>query len=216
MTARRSTEAIATIIQQMSATLYHRGPDDEGIWIDPSSGVAVGHRRLAILDLSPEGHQPMLSADDRYILVFNGEIYNFLELRQQLERCGHRFRGHSDTEVMLASFSQWGIRQAVQQFNGMFAFALWDQQEHLLHLGRDRLGEKPLYYGWIGQTLLFASELKALCAYPDFVAQINRDALTLFLRHSCVPAPYSIYQGIYKLPPATVLTWNGHDTHPTP
>lgn len=216
ITARRSTEAIATIIQQMSATLHHRGPDDGGIWIDPSSGVAVGHRRLAILDLSPEGHQPMMSANGRYILAFNGEIYNFLELRRELERFGHRFRSHSDTEVMLASFSQWGVRQAVQQFNGMFAFALWDRQEHLLHLGRDRLGEKPLYYGWIGQTLLFASELKALRAYPGFVAQINRDALTLFLRHSCVPAPYSIYQDIYKLPPATILTWNGHETSPNP
>jgi asparagine synthase (glutamine-hydrolysing) len=196
-------------VQQMSETLLHRGPDDGGTWVDAEVGIALGHRRLSILDLSPEGHQPMHSACGRYVIVFNGEIYNFLELRRELEALGHRFRGRSDTEVMLASFSQWGLERAVQRFNGMFAFALWNCQERILHLGRDRLGEKPLYYGCIGETFLFGSELKALKAHPKFQAEINRDALALFVRHNCIPAPYSIYQGIYKLPPGTVLTWKG-------
>ncbi|HEY9874069.1 MAG TPA: asparagine synthase (glutamine-hydrolyzing) [Candidatus Obscuribacterales bacterium] len=195
----------ATVVQ-MANTLIHRGPDDGGTWVDASSGIALGHRRLSIVDLSPQGHQPMLSANGRYAIVFNGEIYNFLELRQTLEHLGHRFRGHSDTEIMLASFSEWGLEQAVKRFNGMFAFALWDTQERVLHLGRDRLGEKPLYYGWVGQTFLFGSELKALKAHPHFKCEINPDALTLYLRHNCIPAPYSIYQGIYKLPPGCILT----------
>lgn len=197
------------VAQQMSHTLLHRGPDDGGIWVDAEVGIALGHRRLSILDLSPEGHQPMHSVSGRYVIVFNGEIYNFLELRQELEALGHYFRGHSDTEVMLASFSQWGLERAIERFNGMFAFALWDRQERVLHLGRDRIGEKPLYYGCVGQTFLFGSELKALKAHPRFQAEINRDALALFVRHSCMPAPYSIYKGIYKLPPGTVLTWKG-------
>ncbi len=197
------------VVQQMSQTLLHRGPDDGGIWVDAEAGIALGHRRLSILDLSPEGHQPMHSASSRYVIVFNGEIYNFLELRQELKSLGHRFRGHSDTEVMLASFSQWGVERAVGRFNGMFAFALWDRQEQVLHLSRDRLGEKPLYYGCIGQTFFFGSELKALKAHPRFQAEINRDALALYVRHNCIPAPYSIYQGIYKLPPGTILTWKG-------
>ena len=211
-----SADKLQAIAQQMSDTILHRGPDSGGIWVDESVGVALGHRRLAIVDLSPFGHQPMLSADGRYAIAFNGEIYNFLELREELTKHGHTFRGHSDTEIMLAGFSEWGVKPAIERFNGMFAFALWDRQKRLLHLGRDRLGEKPLYYGWIGQTLLFASELKALKAYPGFPAEINRDALALFVRHNCVPAPYSIYKGIYKLPPATLLTWNGNDNHPAP
>lgn len=202
-----STDKMQWIVRQMSDTLLHRGPDDGGTWVDVEVGIALGHRRLSILDLSPEGHQPMHSASGRYVIVFNGEIYNFVELRQELKSLGHHFRGHSDTEVMLASFSQWGLNQAVQRFNGMFAFALWDRQEQVLYLGRDRLGEKPLYYGCIDQTFFFGSELKALKAHPRFQAEINRDALALFFRHNCIPAPYSIYQGIYKLPPGTVLTW---------
>lgn len=209
-------DTMQVIVRQMTDTLLHRGPDDGGRWIDAEAGIALGHRRLAIVDLSPEGHQPMVSANERYVIVFNGEIYNFLELRQHLETLGHKFRGRSDTEVMLASFSQWGLNQAINRFNGMFAFALWDRQERVLHLGRDRLGEKPLYYGWHGRTFLFGSELKALKAHPAFIAEINRDALALFLRHNSVPAPYSIYQGIYKLPPGTVLSWNGVNTHPDP
>ncbi len=211
-----SVEQMKAVVQDMSNTLHHRGPDDGGLWVDAQNHVALGHRRLAIIDISPEGHQPMLSANDRYALVFNGEIYNFLELRRELERLGYRFRGHSDTEVMLASFSEWGLERSVKRFNGMFAFALWDRQERLLHLGRDRIGEKPLYYGWMGQIFLFGSELKALKACPYFQAEIDRNALTLFLRFNCIPAPYSIYKNIYKLPPGTVLTWNGQDAHPEP
>lgn len=213
---RSNTEEMQAIAQRMSNALIHRGPDDAGTWIDTHLGIALGHRRLSIVDLSPEGHQPMLSTDGRYIIVFNGEIYNFLELRRELESLGNRVRGRSDTAVMLASFSQWGLVEAIKRFNGMFAFALWDRQERVLHLGRDRLGEKPLYYGWIGNTFLFGSELKALKAHPNFAAEINRDALTLFLRFNCVPAPYSIYQNIYKLPPGTFLTWNGTTARPTP
>lgn len=198
-------------IKQMSVTLHHRGPNDFGNWLDAEGGIALGHRRLSIVDLSPTGHQPMHSACDRYVIVFNGEIYNFKILRQELEVFGHKFHGHSDTEVMLAAISRWGLEAAVKRFNGMFAFALWDKQEHRLHLARDRLGEKPLYYGWMGKTFLFGSELKALRAHPDFKEELNRDALALYMRHNCVPAPYSIYKGIYKLPPGTILTLNGAD-----
>jgi asparagine synthase (glutamine-hydrolysing) len=201
-----NTDQLVPMVQRMSDTLLHRGPDDGGTWVDAEAGIALGHRRLAIVDLSPEGHQPMVSPDGRYVIVFNGEIYNFLELRRQLEQLGHTFRGHSDTEVMLAAFSQWELEAAVSRFNGMFAFALWDRQERVLHLGRDRLGEKPLYYTWLGQTFLFASELKALRAYPNFNPEINRNALALYLRHNYIPAPYSIYQGVYKLPPACIFT----------
>jgi asparagine synthase (glutamine-hydrolysing) len=211
-----SAEMMQTRIRQMSDTLLYRGPDDGGTWVDAEVGIALGHRRLSIVDLSPEGRQPMVSADGRYVIVFNGEIYNFLELSHELKRLGHRFRGHSDTEVMLASFSQWGVDRAIERFNGMFAFALWDRQERVLRLGRDRLGEKPLYYGWMGQTFLFGSELKALKANPSFQTEINRDALALFFRHGYISAPYSIYKGIYKLPPGTLLTWNGIDPHPVP
>ncbi|MBD2577195.1 asparagine synthase (glutamine-hydrolyzing) [Oscillatoria sp. FACHB-1406] len=199
-------ENLEAIACKMSNTIIHRGPDSKGTWVDPTTGIALGHRRLAIVDLSPEGHQPMHSANDRYILVFNGEIYNFRDLQQQLLAFGHSFRGHSDTEVMLAAFCQWGIEPAVQKFVGMFAFALWDRQERVLHLGRDRLGEKPLYYGWMGDTFLFGSELKALKAHPHWQGKIDRDVLTLLLRHNYIPAPYSIYQNIYKLPPGTLLT----------
>ncbi len=201
-----TSESLEAIAQQMSSTLLHRGPDDGGTWVDAEAGIALGHRRLAILDLSPEGHQPMLSGNGRYAIVFNGEIYNFLEIRGQLEQLGHKFRGHSDTEVMLAAFSQWGLQVAVKRFNGMFAFALWDRQEQVLHLGRDRFGEKPLYYAWVGNTFLFGSELKALKAYPGFSLQIDRNALALYLRHNYIPAPYSIYQEVYKLTPASVLS----------
>jgi asparagine synthase (glutamine-hydrolysing) len=211
-----SNDRLGSIARAMSDALLHRGPDDGGVWVDEAAGIALGHRRLAIVDLSPEGHQPMVSAGDRYVMVFNGEIYNFLELQKELKSLGYRFRGHSDTEVMLASFCQWGVEGAVKRFNGMFAFALWDTQERVLHLGRDRLGEKPLYYGWVGQTLLFASELKALKSHPEFPAEINRDALTLLLRLRYIPAPHSIYRGIYKLPPGTLLSWNGTDVRQIP
>jgi asparagine synthase (glutamine-hydrolysing) len=196
-------EELRTMAQRMAATLRHRGPDDEGFWVDPYWGIALGHRRLSIIDLSPAGHQPMRSKCGRYIIVFNGEVYNFRALRCELEALGHAFRGHSDTEVMLAAIGRWGVEAALQKFNGMFAFALWDAQEAILYLARDRLGEKPLYYGWAGKTMLFASELKALRMHASFQGEIDRNVMALYMRHNYIPAPYSIYKGIYKLPPGT-------------
>ena len=201
------------LIARMADQLAHRGPDDSGVWVDRLAGVAFGHRRLSILDLSPDGHQPMHSESGRYVIVFNGEIYNFDELRLTLERIGHEFRGHSDTEVILAAMEQWGVDGALPFFNGMFAFAVWDCQDRRLHLVRDRLGEKPLYYGWMGQTFLFGSELKALVAHPEFKEEVDRDALALYLRYNCIPAPYSIYRGIKKLPPATRLALTLSNMH---
>src|SRR2546423_2657189 len=155
-------ESAAAILGRMTAAIAHRGPDDVGSWSDARAGLALGHRRLSIMDLSPEGRQPMVSASGRYVVIYNGEIYNFLELRKQLESLGTGFRGHSDTEVMLAAIERNGIAKAVPQLVGMFAFALFDRRENLLHLVRDRMGEKPLYYGWAQDVLLFGSELKAL------------------------------------------------------
>ena len=198
-------ERLATA-RRMAATLVHRGPDDEGSWADPQGEVAFGFRRLSILDLTPEGHQPMTSPDGRYTVVFNGEIYDFAALREELERRGHRFRGHSDTEVLLAAIVEWGLEAALPRLWGMFAFALWDDRERALHLVRDRMGKKPLYFGWQGRTLLFGSELKALRAHPDFAAPIDRDALASYLRFCYVPAPRSIHRGIYKLAPAGWIT----------
>jgi len=194
------------IIRQMVRTLRHRGPDDSGIWADESAGVALGHVRLSILDLSPLGHQPMVSLCGRYVVSFNGEIYNYKSLRKDVEGLGATFRGRSDTEVMLACISRWGVEKATQRFNGMFAFALWDQKDHVLYLARDRLGQKPMYYGWMGKTFLFSSELKALRAHPEFKGQIDRNTLALYLRYNYVPTPYSIYQDIYKLQSGTLLT----------
>jgi asparagine synthase (glutamine-hydrolysing) len=204
---------------RMADTLLHRGPDDSGVWTDSAAGIALGHRRLSIIDLSPEGHQPMTSASGRYVIAFNGEIYNFERLRQQLDGDGVGWRGHSDTEVMLAAFERWGVEGSLQRFNGMFSFAMWDRTERVLHLARDRLGEKPLYYGWAGDTLLFGSELKALRAHPAWNADIDRNALSSFLRHNYVPAPYSIYSGISKLNAAHWLTVSAHsrtDAQPKP
>jgi asparagine synthase (glutamine-hydrolysing) len=193
-------------LRAMISTLSHRGPDDEGQWFDSGAGLALGHRRLSVIDPSPAGHQPMASASARYRISFNGEIYNFRELRKELEAYGHRFRGNSDTEVMLAAFEQWGVEEAVKRFMGMFAFALWDSRNKELHLVRDRLGEKPLYYGWMGKTLLFGSELKALRAHPDWRGEINRDALATLMRHNYIPAPRSIYNDICKVMPGTIVT----------
>src|SRR6266851_1708117 len=207
---RRETpdEELRAIACRMASTLLHRGPDDAGVWVDAAAGIALAHRRLSILDLSPAGHQPMVSASGRRVIVFNGEIYNSQQLRRELDRVtigSLSFRGHSDTEVMLAAFEHWGVQRAISRMNGMFAFALWDRHERVLYLGRDRLGEKPVYYGWTGKTFLFGSELKALRCHPDFTAGINRQALALYLRHNCIPAPHTIYEGVYKLPPATIL-----------
>lgn len=198
--------SLTDIATRMASTMALRGPDDSGAWVDGAAGVALGHRRLSIIDLSPLGRQPMLSNCGRYVISYNGEIYNFLELRQELEKLGHSFRGHSDTEVMLTAFSQWGLNEAIERFNGMFAFGLWDRTQQTLNLGRDRVGEKPLYYGWLGGTFAFASELKALRAHPHFHAEIDREALALYLRYTYIPTPYSIYSRIYKLPPGCTLT----------
>ncbi|MGV0983516.1 MAG: asparagine synthase (glutamine-hydrolyzing) [Limnohabitans sp.] len=208
-----------TRLEAMTDVIVKRGPDSQGHWIDAAAGIALGHRRLAIVDLSPAGHQPMVSSSGRYVIAFNGEIYNHLLLRKELEGMDCRaslamtpagWRGHSDTETLLAGFDTWGIQSTVEKCLGMFAFAVWDKQTRTLTLGRDRLGEKPLYYGWQGQgqhgTFLFGSELKALNAHPGFAASIDRDALCLLLRHNCIPAPYSIYQGIAKLEPGCLLS----------
>jgi len=193
---------------KMVATLRHRGPDDQGVWADPATGVSLGHRRLAIQDLSAEGHQPMRSADGRYILSYNGEIYNFHHIKADLERAGHTFRGHSDTEIMLAAFCEYGIRPAIEKFVGMFAFALWDCRESSLYLARDRAGEKPLYYGWNRGIFLFGSELKALRAFPHFRDDVDPQTLALYMRYSYIPAPHSIYKDIFKLPPGSILKLN--------
>ena len=200
--------SVIEILQRMSSTLRHRGPDSDGVWIDTYRGIALAHRRLAVQDLSPLGHQPMQSSDGRFIIVFNGEIYNFLELRKELEAKGDTFQGHSDTEVMLSAVGTWGIPAALKKFSGMFAFALWDREERKLYLARDRIGEKPLYYGWQGNTFLFGSELKALREHPHWQGEINRDALTLLLRHNFIPAPYSIFKGINKLLPGHFLIFD--------
>jgi asparagine synthase (glutamine-hydrolysing) len=199
-------EGLAGVALDMACTLQHRGPDDQGVWVDEDAGVALGHRRLSIVDLSPEGHQPMASGSGRFVVAFNGEIYNFPALRNELEGRGHRFRGHSDTEVLLAAVEEWGVRAAVERFIGMFAFALWDRRGQVLHLCRDRMGEKPLFYGWQGGVFLFGSELKALRAHPAWEGEVDRGALALFVRHNAVPAPYSIYRGVHKLVPGSILT----------
>lgn len=195
--------------REMAVRIAHRGPDDSGEWVDPECGLALAFRRLSIVDLSPLGHQPMQSQSGRWIIAFNGEVYNFLALRAKLGDVGVRFRGHSDTEVMLAAFEAWGVREATMQFNGMFAYALWDRQSRVLWLGRDRMGKKPLYYGFTPQgALVFGSELKALAAYPGLPRTISRDALALYLQYGYVPGPYSIFEGIYKAPPASLLRFD--------
>ena len=204
-------ETAPGILLRMADSIVARGPDDAGYWHD-EAGIALGHRRLSILDLSPAGHQPMASACGRYVIAFNGEIYNHLDLRRALEDADRApaWRGHSDTETLLAGFSAWGIGATVGRCIGMFAFAVWDRETQVLTLGRDRLGEKPLYYGWQGKggenCFLFGSDLRALKAHPAFVADINRDALCLLMRHNYISTPYSIYQGIFKLPPGYLLS----------
>jgi len=200
-----SKKIISDTCQNMLDQIIHRGPDDSGIWLDKDAGIALGHRRLSIQDLSPLGHQPMKSQSGRYVIVYNGEIYNFKVLQADLEKQGCVFQGHSDTEVLLAAIEAWGVEAALQYFSGMFAFALWDKQKRILTLARDRLGEKPLYYGWQKNTFLFGSELKALQVHPDWQGEIDRDALALYMRHSYIPAPYSIYKNIYKLMPGTFI-----------
>ncbi|MGG1946444.1 asparagine synthase (glutamine-hydrolyzing) [Trinickia sp. NRRL B-1857] len=200
----------------MADAIAHRGPDDEGFWRDPNGCVIFGHRRLAIVDLSAAGHQPMDSRSGRWTIAFNGEIYNHESLRAELERGGWAlgWRGHSDTEVMLAAFEVWGVEGALQKCVGMFAFALWDRETKTLTLGRDRLGEKPLYYGWLRNTLVFGSELASFYCHPDWHGEIDRGALALLMRHNYIPAPYSVFKGVSKLPPATVARFSKRGKEP--
>ncbi len=206
------TEGPREILNEMGAVLAHRGPDDSGIFHDATAGIGFAFRRLSILDLSPEGHQPMFSASGRYVIIFNGEVYNFEEIRAELEL--RQWRGHSDTEVMLAAVERWGVESAVQRFVGMFAIALWDRQERKLYLVRDRLGIKPLYYGHIAGDFVFASELKAVRQHPGFVPQIDRNSLALYLRHNYVPSPHCIYKGLCKLPSGSILSLASADATP--
>ncbi|MFC5498398.1 asparagine synthase (glutamine-hydrolyzing) [Caenimonas terrae] len=209
------------VLRRMADAIEYRGPDDSGCWVDPAQRVGLGHRRLSIVDLSPAGHQPMGSLSGRYVIAFNGEIYNHLECRAALARAGRvtPWRGHSDTETLLASFEAWGIQGALERCVGMFAFAVWDRDARTLTLGRDRLGEKPLYYGWQGEgrdaTFIFASELKALNPHPAFKPNIDRNAMCLLMRHNYIPAPYSIFKGISKLEPGCLLSVSLAHPEPT-
>ncbi len=203
--ARLATAALAAAATAMTDAIARRGPDDAGIWTDAAAGVALGHRRLSILDLSAAGHQPMLSEDGRFVLSFNGEIYNFQDLRDELAGKGHHFRGHSDTEVLLAGIREWGAEETLRRCNGMLAFALWDAEDRTLTLARDRLGKKPLYYGCFAGAWLFGSELKALMAHPAFRRSVDRDALATYLQFDYLPAPWCIFEGVRKLPPASFV-----------
>lgn len=201
-----AADRLRELVDAMAATLAHRGPDDAGSFVDDGCGLALGHRRLSVVDLSPTGHQPMASADGRYVVSYNGEVYNHRALRTELDRAGVRLRGTSDTEVLVEWIARFGLDDALERANAMFALAVWDRAERTLHLARDRFGEKPLYYGWAGDTFLFGSELKALRRHPDLRPEVDRDVVALYLRHNCVPAPYCIFRGLAKLPPGTVLT----------
>ena len=208
------------VLQAMTRRLHHRGPDDQGLWFDEATGIALVHARLAIQDLSAAGAQPMHSACGRYVIAFNGEVYNHQDLRQRLESEGRApaWRGHSDTETLLAAMSAWGLEATLKAAEGMWALALWDRQTRTLQLARDRAGEKPLYWGWQGQgaarTLLFGSELKALVAHPSCERRIDRNALTALFRYKNLPAPLSIYEGIGKLRPGQILTVTRERTEP--
>jgi asparagine synthase (glutamine-hydrolysing) len=202
---------LAEVSSAMDVCLQHRGPDDHGVWIDEESSVALVHRRLSILDLSPAGHQPMISADGRFVIIYNGEIYSHQPIAAELAARGHKFHGHSDTEVIVNSFAVNGIEATLKRMIGMFAIALWDRRDRTLTLIRDRLGIKPLYWAKFGKLFLFGSELKALRAHPGWTAQIDRNAVAAFMRHNYIPAPHTVYQGVYKLEPGTTLTlpWQG-------
>lgn len=202
----RSQEDTRELLRVLSEPIVARGPDGEGVWIDESAGIGLGHRRLAILDLSEHGHQPMLSADGRYVITYNGEVYNQAELKRALEAHGSRFRGHSDTEFLVEAVSRWGVERTLDRIDGMFAFAVWDRNERVLVLARDRMGEKPLYFGRLRTgEVMFGSSLDSFRAHPSFDAGVDRDALALFFRHKYVPAPFTVYAGISKLEPGHVL-----------
>ena len=194
-------EDLARQVEEMTAALAHRGPDAEGQWSAPEYGIAFGHRRLAVVELGAQGAQPMVSRSGRWVVTYNGELYNYRDLRRQLATHGVEFRGGSDTEVLVEAVDRWGLDKTLDAAEGMFGFALWDRDLRHLHLVRDRFGEKPLYYGWIGRAFAFGSELKALCRVRGFSPDIDRDAVALYLRHNCVPAPHTIYRGLSKLLP---------------
>lgn len=202
----RLQEPLQAVVQRMNDNIAHRGPDGEGIWSSPRSNAVLAQRRLAIVELSELGRQPMEYGGGRYWVTFNGEIYNFRELAAELRQLGHAFRGHSDTEVILAAAAQWGVEQALQRFVGMFAFALWDEHEQVLHLARDRIGEKPLFVGQVGDHLYFCSEVRAFRVIPGFSGRINPEALAAYLRDGYVPTALSIHQGVFQLPPGHVLS----------
>lgn len=204
-------DALSRTVRSMAETLRRRGPDDAGVWVDEAAGVGLGFRRLAVLDLSQAGRQPMASRDGRLVLMLNGEIYNHAELRSEVaSHCPPGdWSGHSDTETLLACCAAWGIEAALKRAVGMFAVALWDRSTRRLHLARDRFGEKPLYYGWASGAFLFGSELSALRQYPGFDNPIDRNVLGLYMEHAHVPAPYSIYRDVYKLQPGCLLTLSG-------
>lgn len=206
-----SADTLSQVVATMTNTQTHRGPDDEGTWCDAAAAIALGHRRLSILDLSEQGHQPILSSCGRFVLVYNGEIYNFHELRKELEQAGRKFRGHSDTEVLCEAISCWGLNEALPKLRGMFAFAVWNRMERQLTLVRDRVGIKPLYFGQFGRTLMFGSELKALRAHPYFEAEVDPAAVGLQLRHNYIPAPYSIYKNVRKLPAGCLVQIHFND-----
>jgi asparagine synthase (glutamine-hydrolysing) len=194
------------IVRGMARTIAHRGPDDEGVWGEAQSGIALAHRRLSIVDLSPAGHQPMISRDGRYVIVFNGEIYNHASLRAELSASVHDvWHGHSDTEVLLAGISQWGLQRTLEKSVGMFAIALWDRRDHTLALARDRIGEKPLYFGRLSDCLVFSSEIKALRSHPEWRQDIDRNSLALLMRHNYIPAPYTIYKDVAKVRPGHIV-----------
>lgn len=202
-------DELTNIIIPMTESLHYRGPDSSGFWIDENCGVVLGHRRLSIIDLTLEGHQPMES--NRYVITYNGEVYNYRAIRKHLEEKGYYFRGHSDTETILLAIEEWGLKSALEKFTGMFAFALWDKKEKKLYMVRDRIGEKPLYYGWLGNTLVFGSEIKALRKHPNLKFEIDRNVLNSYLRYNYIPTPNSIYKNIYKLEPGSVLEISAYD-----
>lgn len=210
---RGNVDELAHLAGTMAEVLAHRGPDDSGVWVDAGCSLAFGFRRLAILELSPLGSQPMVSASGRYVIVFNGEIYNFEILRSELQSLGHLFRGRSDTEVLLAAIEEWGFAKSLVLLDGMFAIAVWDREERSLSLARDHLGIKPLYYGLARDTLLFASELKAFEPHPKFQPEVDSAALALYFRHGFIPSPYSIFRGIRKLGPGCFVTFR-HPAQP--
>jgi asparagine synthase (glutamine-hydrolysing) len=205
-----SREEISLTVENMTATLSHRGPNNSGIWIDSDAGFALGHRRLSIIDLSPAGHQPMLSSDRRFVITYNGECYNFTNLREELTARGATFRGQSDTEVIVEGCIHWGVRDTISRLNGMFAIAIWDAHQRQLHLARDRMGEKPLYWVVFGDLVLFGSELKALRAAPSWEPRLDLGAVSAFLRHNYVPGPFTIYEGVSKLPPGGFVSIGLH------